>query len=215
MKLIEKNLNFVGQITLEQNLGKHIKNLTERKDVKTIVDVGTFHGLGSTICIIDGMDDTKKMWSIELYPNMYKYSLINLSKYLTPNIILLNGKIIEYNDVFWFDHNTIDFSTDEHARLWYEKDMKYLKKSKNVLTELPNIIDLLVLDGGEYTTYPEYLKLKDKTNIIVLDDVIIHKCKRVREELLNDSDFELIFEDLNDRNGYSIFERTKWVTQEQ
>jgi len=215
MKLIEKNLNFVGQITLEQNLGKHIKNLTERKDVKTIVDVGTFHGLGSTICIIDGMDDTKKMWSIELYPNMYKYSLINLSKYLTPNIILLNGKIIEYNDVFWFDHNTINFSTDEHARLWYKQDMKYLKESKNVLTELPNIIDLLVLDGGEYTTYPEYLKLKDKTNIIVLDDVIIHKCKRVREELLNDSDFELIFEDLNDRNGYSIFERTKWVTQEQ
>lgn len=215
MELNETNLNFVGQITLDQNLGKHIKNLTGRKDVKTIVDVGTFHGLGSTICIIDGMDDTKKMWSIELYPNMYKYSLMNLSKYLTPNIILLNGKIIEYNDVFWFDHGTIDFSTDEHARLWYKKDMKYLKESKNVLSELPNIIDLLVLDGGEYTTYPEYLKLKDKTNIIVLDDVIIHKCKRVREELLNDSDFKLIFEDLNDRNGYSIFERTKWVTQEQ
>jgi hypothetical protein len=140
---------------------------------------------------------------------------MNLSKYLTPNITLLNGKIIEYDDVFWFDHNTIDFSTDLHARLWYDKDMEHLMSGKNVLSELPNIIDLLVLDGGEYTTYPEYLKLKDKTNIIVLDDVNIHKCKRVREELLNDSDFELIFEDLDDRNGYSIFERTKWVTQEQ
>ena len=213
MDLIETK--FVGQITLDQNLGKHIKNLTEREDVKTIVDVGTFHGLGTTICIIYGMDNTKKLWSIELYPNMYEYSLMNLSKYLTPNITLLNGKIIEYDDVFWFDHDTIDFSTDLHARLWYDKDMKHLMSGKNILSELPTIIDLLVLDGGEYTTYPEYLKLKDKTNIIVLDDVNIHKCKRVREELLNDSDFELIFEDLDDRNGYSIFERTKWVTQEQ
>jgi hypothetical protein len=153
-------MNFVGQITLDQNFGQHIKNLTKRDDVKTIVEIGTFHGLGSTLCIIDGMDDTKKMWSIELYPDMYQYSVMNLSKHLTPNITLLNGRIIEHEEAFWFDHSIIDVRRDEHARLWYEKDMKYLKESKNVLSELPKVIDLLVLDGGEYTTYPEYLKLK-------------------------------------------------------
>jgi hypothetical protein len=67
----------------------------------------------------------------------------------------------------------------------------------------------LILDGGEYTTYPEYHKLKDRTNTIVLDDVNILKCKKIREELLSDSNFKLLNENLEERNGFSIFQRNK------
>ena len=58
--------------------------------------------------------------------------------------------------------------------------LEHLKNSKNVIEELPQIIDLLVLDGGEYTTYPEYKKLKDRSNIIALDDTAILKCGMAR-----------------------------------
>ena len=207
-------LEFTGQITIDQSLGKDIYELTKLKEVKTIVDVGTFNGLGSTLCIIVGMNENQKLWSIELYPNMYQLALENLSKVLKPNIKILNGRIIEYDEVFWFDHSTIDLMGDKHAKLWYHKDLEHLKNSKNVIDELPNIIDLLILDGGEYTTYPEYLKLKDRSNIIVLDDVNILKCKQIRNELLNNSDFTLTHDNAKQRNGYSIFKRKEWITQE-
>lgn len=207
-------LEFTGQITIDQSLGKEIYELTKLDNVKTIVDVGTFNGLGSTLCIIVGMNENQKLYSIELYPDMYKLALSNLSKVLNPNIKILNGRIIEYNDVFWFDHKKVDLIGDIHANLWYHKDLQHLKNSKNVINELPNVIDLLVLDGGEYTTYPEYLKLKDRSNIIVLDDVNILKCAQVRHELLNNNDFELTHENLQQRNGYSIFRRKEWITQE-
>jgi hypothetical protein len=140
---------------------------------------------------------------------MYKSAVKNLNDFLTPNIKLLNGRIIEPEEVYWFDHSTINLKSDSHAIKWYNKDMKFLKNSENVLSELPESIDLLILDGGEYTTYPEYHKLKDRTNTIVLDDVNILKCKKIREELLSDSNFKLLNENLEERNGFSIFQRNK------
>jgi hypothetical protein len=35
---------------------------------------------------------------------------------------------------------------------------------------ISNVIDLLFLDGGEFTTYYDYRALKDQSNVIVLDD---------------------------------------------
>jgi len=43
----------------------------------------------------------------------------------------------------------------------------------------------------------------------VLDDVNILKCKKIREELLSDSNFKLLNENLEERNGFSIFQRNK------
>ena len=86
----EIDLPFAGQITITQKIGSLIKELTERKEVKNIVDIGTFNGLGSTLCIIHGMDDSKELWSIELYPDMYQQSIENLSSVLNSNIHILN-----------------------------------------------------------------------------------------------------------------------------
>lgn len=197
----------VGQINRGSNLGELIFNLTKRDDVKNIVEVGTWNGMGSTKCILDGLTNDKHLWSIELYPDMFEMARTNLKEHLTSNVTLLNGRIIEYDEVFWFDHSEIDLSIDGHARLWYEKDLQLLKESVNVLDKLPTTIDLLVLDGGEYTTYPEYIKLKDRSKVIVIDDTNILKCKRIRLELMNDNNFIMISDNQDDRNGYSVFEK--------
>ena len=197
----------VGQINRHTTLGESIFNLTKRRDIKNIVEVGTWNGMGSTKCILDGMTNEKYLWSIELYPEMFEIAQKKLKKFTIPNVTLLNGSIIEYDEVFWFDHSEIDLTGDQHAKLWYEKDLRLLKKSINVLDKLPTKIDLLILDGGEYTTYPEFIKLKDRTKVIVIDDTNILKSKRIRLELIDNSDFVMIADDQNDRNGYSIFER--------
>lgn len=199
-----------GQINLSSDLGKEIYNLVFQKDFDNIVDIGTWNGLGTTYCILHALENKKekakntKLYTVELYNEMFEIAKINLKKYLNnSNFTMLNGKLINYEDAFWFDHSTISDS-DPHAALWYKKDMELLKSSQNVLSVLPEKIDLLVLDGGEYTTYPEWKLLKNRTKFFILDDTNILKCAKIRQEILSDSKCTVLKDVTNDRNGYLI-----------
>lgn len=199
----------IGQISPDSESGRLIYNLASRTDVNNIVEVGTWSGLGSTLCVIKAIKNgnvNKNFISVELYPEMFEIARKNLGENLK-FVKLINGKLIEFDSVFWFDHKTIDFSPGSHASLWYQKDMEFLKNSKNVIDQIPHVIDLLILDGGEYTTYPEWINLKDRTKIVVLDDSNIHKCKKIRKEILESNQYITLFDNLNLRNGFSIFER--------
>lgn len=199
----------LGQITLGTPLGNIIYELTKREDVQNIVEIGTWNGKGSTLCVIQALVDIgnrKNFCSVELYPKMY-YEAQSFLKEYSNYVKLLHGKIIEYDEVFWFDHSSLDFSRGSHAALYYREDLLYLKHSRNVLNELPETIDLLILDGGEYTTYPEWIKLKDRTKIVVLDDSAILKCQRIRQEILDSNQYITLHDDLEDRNGYAVFQR--------
>lgn len=205
--ILKKNM-IQGQIIRGSHMGEIIYNLTKRIDVKNIVEIGTWYGLGSTKCIIDGIIDSninKNFISLELYPEMYETAKENLKNY-SNYVNIINGSIIDYDDMFWFDfeENRRIFG---YQREWYDNDLEKMKSTKNVLNELPEKIDLLVLDGGEFSTYPEWLKLKDRTKIVVLDDTNVFKCNRLLFELLNDKNYKPLYVVYNDRNGFAIFEK--------
>lgn len=75
-------------------------------------------------------------------------------------------------------------------------------------SDIPDIFDVLLLDGGEFTTWYEYQQLKDKCNLIILDDTNTSKCKDIKSELKNSNDWNLIIES-DERNGYAIFQKNK------
>ena len=77
-----------------------------------------------------------------------------------------------------------------------------------MLDQIPEQIDLLILDGGEFTTVPEYKVLKGRYSIVALDDIQALKTKAIHEYLLQKEDHELITTD-NERNGFSIFKKKK------
>ncbi len=206
-----------GQINRGSALGELIYKLAKREDVTNIVEIGTWNGLGSTMCVADAIKGTNKRFiTIEMYDDMVKQARNHLSK-LTGNITLLHGTIIDKSDLTWIDLEQIEEMVSkgtappeihiEHAKQWLKKDIEQIERSQNVLTLLPDSIDMLILDGGEYTTYPEYLKLKDRSRIFVLDDTKLLKCKRIRQELISEKDFKVIIDDDKDRNGYCIIER--------
>lgn len=125
------------------------------------------------------------------------------------NLVLDNDfkNIVDINDVnIWFDHSSIDFKNNNHAKLWYHKDIELIQKTPNIISKIPDKIDLLVLDGGEYSTYPEWSLLKDRTRFFVLDDTNILKCKKIREEILNSDNnkYTIMHDVTNDRNGYLV-----------
>ena len=202
------------QILKSSNLGSIITALSEQSN--TIVEIGTFDGLGSTLCVLEAIklrlnDNKVKFQTIELDSEMYQISLNNLREYLQYDYFkILNGAVTHNHlviDEFSACFNDLDQLSRDHYYLWHKREVDQLKHARLIKNLLPNTIDLLILDGSEYTTYYEWQELKDRTNLFVLDDTNILKCKRIRSEMISDPNYQMIYDDPNDRNGYSVFSR--------
>jgi len=79
----------------------------------------------------------------------------------------------------------------------------------NILPQIPDQIDLLILDGGEFSTYAEWVVLKDRSKIIMLDDTKVLKCKQIVTESLADPTYHLLMES-DERNGFHVFVNKKY-----
>jgi hypothetical protein len=119
------------------------------------------------------------------------------------NVNFMNGSLISNDDIdkWLIDNNVI---LDETQKYWLSIDKT---NSTNILELSLKSIDILLIDGSDYSGYLELVLLKDISKYILLDDVNSLKNEMARKYLLMSSDFELVFEDLNSRNGYSVFKK--------
>jgi hypothetical protein len=195
-----------GQILPESLFGESIKKIILEEKPNTILEIGTWKGLGSTKVIIDSIIESNykpKFISLESNKNFYDIAKNNLNPFLG-YVDLLYGRIIEKSVVEEFVSENV--LTDEMV-IWLNNDLNDYLLCDNILNKLPNSIDFLLLDGGEFSTYCEWSVLKNRSKIVVLDDTLVLKCKKIREELLGDNNYELIIDNPNDRNGFSIFKK--------
>ena len=196
-----------GQVLKNTTFGNLIEQLIIENKPNTILEIGTWRGLGTTKRIIDGIlsanyTNQPEFISIESNKNFYNIANKNLANYL--NIVnLIYGRIIDI-EAFQEHVKTLNL-LDEHHN-WLKGDIDDYLECDKILHKLPNKIEFLLLDGGEFSTYLEYQILKDRTNLIVLDDINILKNKKVYEELINDEKFELIFSS-NERHGFAVFKK--------
>ena len=72
--------------------------------------------------------------------------------------------------------------------------------------DLPNLFDVILLDGGEFTTYYEFQLLKDRCNVLMLDDTNGAKCKLIMDEIKADPSWTILVQK-NTRGGFLIAER--------
>ena len=90
---------------------------------------------------------------------------------------------------------------------WFESDLQNMSTAQNVLGWLPQQIDVLLLDGGEFSSYSEYLFLKDRgVKWLILDDVNVRKNRRVLAEAVSSGEFHLIWKS-DERNGAAVLIR--------
>lgn len=81
-----------------------------------------------------------------------------------------------------------------------------LHSAPNVLKLLPDTIDFILLNGGGFMTFEEFLILKDRArNYLFLDDIDSVKCSRIFLELSNSAEWSLKSK-YSDRSS-AIFER--------
>jgi hypothetical protein len=195
-------INTPGQINSNTERGKILIKTINQKNYETIVEIGCWNGLGSTSCILENIKEDTKFFSLESNPNFYKIAKKNLLNFLD-KFTLLNGSIVTKDEV---ENYTSDMQLEEPRKTWLKEDLENLDMCEFVLEKLPKKIDLLILDGGEFSTYLEWQKLKDITNTVILDDIREIKTKKIFDELKIDDTYQMI-EYSHEGNGFAIFEK--------
>jgi hypothetical protein len=201
-----------GQVNRGSSLGEIIYNLCLQDDVINIVEIGTWNGMGSTKCIYDAISEKKSdylVYSLECNQEFYNICLENYKDLpVLNNFNLILGSIIDpeenidplsnYDDKFFFQYSR-QIQSD-----WFKEDLKNCKNCKNVIDILPHKIDLLILDGGEFSGLSEFNKLKDRSTYFILDDTNTIKNYEVANIMRSDRQFEILHDVVNDRNGYLV-----------
>jgi len=201
-----------GQITRHKESGKQLyRILQEDNTIKRVVEIGTWNGRGSTLCVIHGIQgkNVESFHSIECNQEKHLAAVEFLESQMDDNTTLLWGSIIDPAHIRSdaYRKNFPGLAKSERLTSWFDIDLKNCEAAPNVLKDLPEQIDFLLLDGGEYTTLNEFETLLPRcVGYIALDDTLQDKSRECRLRLVNSSDWKEIVQ-LDERNGFSIFVR--------
>ena len=203
----------IGQINLNTDTGKFIYNLIRTNNFRNLLEIGTWNGMGSTKCILEGLKHTlyEKFISLETNKDKVEAARKNLKGDLRSNDTIVWGTIISPNEIQNEAAVFTELNTNEEYKQWHVIDCENMSSSPNIFGELPTTLDFVLFDGGEFTTYWEFMKIKDRcTGYILLDDVNTSKCRKVRELLNGSSEWTEVYY-TPERNGFACFQHTKSV----
>jgi len=200
-----------GQINRGTKTGDFIYNLCLQSDIFFVLEIGTWNGMGSTKCIGDAINsrlDHSYFITLESNKDMYNIAKSFWESCNIDKIKFIHGRIIEKQDLMSIEDLRSYENYIPEWEKWYSEDLKNMETCENVIDKLPNQIDLLLLDGGEFSTLSEFNKLHDRSKYILCDDTKTTKCNKIIKILLNDINFDLIFDNQTDgRNGFMAFKR--------
>jgi len=191
-----------GQINVTSERGIKLTQNIENNSYKTIVEIGTWNGLGSTLCILKSKKNDAKFITLEANKNFFDIAKNNLSTY-SDKIEMIQGSIIEHEELLEY---SLSLDLNKEQRTWLTEDLNNLKNKQNVLNLIPDEIDFLLLDGGEFASYLEWKKLESRTKVVALDDVNVLKNNRVMNELNQNPNYKII-DKTNEGHGFIIFEK--------
>lgn len=196
----------LGQIC-NDNFSKTIMKYASNTSYKTYLEIGTWNGRGSTMAFSKGFEERNDdyiFYSLEC--NKDKHSdavkLFNNKNMKLLNEVIWNEEPKDFYEIF------PECLSSKMYKHWNEVDIVNMKKCNIFLErdDLPDVFDIILLDGGEFTTYFEFRLLKERCKILMLDDTNTAKCKKIVEEIKKDPTW-LILECENVRNGYLVAER--------
>ena len=202
LKLSNQN---VGQIN-DGVLKNTIDNLCCDMSNNTFLEIGTWNGLGSTRLFVSSLSKRIDSWNF--------YSLESNCDKSTDAKKLYEGikNVHILNEVITQDYSNIydvfpELLTNSTYKYWNFVDDENLKKCNLFLErkDLPEIFDVVFLDGGEFTTYNEFQILKNKSKYMLLDDVNTCKCAKIAQEIRNSpNEWLIVLDRPTERNGIML-----------
>lgn len=187
-----------GQILAGHRFGKWIGLLAGSARCQNIVEIGTWKGLGSTRLLAEALAFRPNVHALSIEASWPFHSQAQRNLVGCVNPTLLYGKIVSESDL-----DVGDLTPEESA--WLEEDIRNLRSAPNVLAEMPDSIDLLLLDGGEFSSKAEFNVLLSRLRgFVLLDDTRVRKNRDV-EAFLKSSTSWICLDTGDDRNGWSVW----------
>lgn len=207
------------------DIGGWLQRLARDKSFSSYVEIGTAHGLGSTRVLMEALserDDESALWSLEALESSYLMAVNNWQQHAArPRLKLLHGVIIKPDEMMTWEEvvaHPLYGKVQDYCHKKYPTYKDICNNAPFVLESLPKTIDVLLLDGGEFSSYAEFRKLEARTNgVCVLDDSH-HAIKNynTREHLEQSPDWCLVVNNPNSRNnGWCVFCRPQWLAHLQ
>ncbi len=188
-----------GQVLPSQEIYSWIKGCASDRTVETIVELGTYTGLGTTRAILEGLRANSRAvaFGLEIDPKLARVAAKNVSK--DHRFRVINGSLITADQL-----DSSDLT--EHEEKWLSRDLEMLNKAPRVhLNQLPSRIDLLVSDGGEFGGMAELMMLLPLcSKFIVLDDILVRKNRSAFDFLRGSEDWQITSQS-TERNGTALF----------
>jgi len=216
----------MGEINIHDEFGSQIIKTVEKYNLNTILEIGSWDGTGSTSCFIHALEKftgAKKLTCLEVNKDRYNQLVDNTKQYdwveCHNNTSISYDQLIEkdFNNIWHSEYNGILINpfppTKAKAEGWFNEDVENLKKfPTSFLVKDNSFYSGVLIDGGEFFGYSEYKILKDRTNVLFLDDYFYaNKTNRAARELLQDKEWVAIAGNRNVRNGYAIFKRKIFI----
>jgi glycosyltransferase involved in cell wall biosynthesis len=232
---LSKVSNAINEVIAEKNdlIPPEIKNdgfylaiqkIARTEKIKTVLEIGSSSGEGSTEAFVTGMRENPyrpKIFCMEVskarftvLQNHYRsdnfvncYNVSSVSPADFPN---------ESEVASFYNHipTKLNQYPLEQILGWLRQDLKNLQTTGVTVNGIEiikqenniDVFDVVLIDGSEFTGIAE-LDMVYGAKHILLDDINGFKNYKNHQTLLADSNYELIEENLTTRNGYSVFKR--------
>ncbi|MBJ6727760.1 O-linked N-acetylglucosamine transferase family protein [Geomesophilobacter sediminis] len=208
----------------DDEMHQMIVELAQRPDVKTILEIGSSAGGGSTSAFVAGLLRNP------VRPTLYCMEVSG------PRFEVLAGTYREIPEVRCYRASSVPrerFPSEEQVRdfyrttrtnlnaypedeivRWLRQDLEYIAEAKvneegiRTIKRENNIdtFDMVLIDGSEFTGEAELEEVYG-ARFILLDDTVAYKNWATYHRLAKDPNYRLLRENHRLRNGYAVFER--------
>jgi hypothetical protein len=196
------------------------------------LEVGTWNGYGSTRCFYEGFKERRRrnpegsvdyhLDSLEV--NRDKWAHAKALYADVPEIRVHHARLMEtypsFETIleelrdFGMERNTEGCLSLEALRHYHDVDLVNVNSTTLFETNYrydeddPFEFDVVLLDGSELFSYYDFQRIRHTTRVVVLDDCRVTKNQKVYHELRrDDTEWRLVGENLQERNGFAVFER--------
>lgn len=200
--------------------------------VKSIVEVGSSDGRGSTSALIAGIRKRPDQHEVRLFclevsrVRFDKLSqLLSDENYAVPvNLPSVNSERIATRDSVELAHSDPDLRLSQfrlaEVMRWRQQDLDYLLTSGRDVDGIQVVrdryvvpdIDLALIDGSEFTGQADAQALRG-CRVFVLDDTETLKGSSAAEEILSWGGYEEVLRRPNVRNGFAVLVRSEYSAE--
>jgi hypothetical protein len=204
-----------GQIRRGSKFGEIIYRIAKSPKFQTFLEIGTWNGRGSTKCFIDGLlerSDNYSFISIEDNKEFHDTAVEYWKGKANNRIQLVYGTVIRPQEIMTheeIENHHLFPGVRDHYYQHYQLDISNASTAPLVLEKIPSEIDVLLLDGGEFSGHAEWDKFRNRgISVVLLDDVNTIKNAEVFEELKQDKSWTLVLSWRTERIGIAIFAKS-------